>query len=206
MLSNKARVALCNSLIEYMLPDAFAVDNGFSANADERIWLAYTAQTPRGNYQTVLYFSIKDEPYKQNISDPHHYDPQTNTEILEQMRQIALTIDCYSKVIPIGTAKDVIRMIGAGLLSDQFEEWRNTQDKFVAIENIEYSPDLTPLLEGREWNERQRMTVFLNYRDNVALNPVPMTRVPSSLDDVSNSVKTKITLKGQDALPDIVVP
>lgn len=195
MLTNKERVALCNSLIETMLPEQVALDYGFSTNPDERIWLAHTQQTPRGKYDTVLYFSIEDYAYKQNISDPHHYDPQTNVEILEQMRQIILTIDCYSKQIPIGAAKDVLRIIGAGLISETFEEWTRENGYNIALENVEYAPNLTPLLEGHEWNERRQMKVYLNYRDNVALNRVYMTRVPTSLEDTPNSVTTKITLK-----------
>lgn len=196
MLINKERVKLCHTLILKMIPDAFAQENGFSENLDRRALLAYTNQVPRGPEQTVVYFSMIDTPYKSNLADPHHYD-KNNVEILEQMRQIKLTVDCYSKIIPIGTAKDVIRLIGSGMLSDSFEEWATENGYNVALENIEYTPDLSPLLQGNEWNERQRIIIYLNYRDNVPMNPVYMTRVPTSIEDTPNSVDAKTRLVNQ---------
>lgn len=194
MLSNKKRVEMCYNLLSYMLPDQVASDFGFSDNLNERIFLAFTNQIPRPEVKTVMYFSIKDESYKQARSDPHHYN-SNNEEILEQMRQIILTVDVFSKIVPIGTANDVVRWLNAALISDQFEEWRRAGNWPAVIENIEIIPDLTYLLEGQSWNNRAQLVIKLNYRDVINIAKTFMTRVPLSLEDTPNSVNAKVELK-----------
>lgn len=194
MLTNKQRVHMCYSLIQAMLPNSFAISNGFSENVNERVVYAYTDQMPRGNYQTVLYFDIKDEPYGQNISDPYKYT-DNNVQVLQQMRQITLTIDCYSKVKPRGTAKDVMRFLNSQIIGDNFDTWRSDlSDVWCAVQKVEMQPDLTPLLEGNVWNERQQMRVLINYRDTTELSPVYMTRIPLDLEDLRNSINYQVIM------------
>lgn len=194
MLTNAKRVEMCYSLISTMLPDAVATDFGFSANQEERIYLAFTNQVPRPEVKTCLYFSIKDEAYKQARSDPHHYD-SNNIEVLEQMRQIQLTIDIYSKVVPIGNANDVARWLNTMLISDQYDEWRRAGNWSAVIERIDLMPDLTYLLESNVWNNRAQLVVYLNYRDVVSTSKLYMTRKPESTEDLTNSVDYKAILK-----------
>lgn len=194
MLSNKKRTEIMYSLLSAMLPDSVAQTFGFSYNANERIWLANTNQTPRGNAKTIMYFSFKDSAYKQARSDPHHYT-NDNEEVMEQMRQIRLTVDVYSKVVPIGTANDVVRWLNTALISDQYEEWQHNTGYGIAVERIELMPDLTALLQDQTWNERAQMVVYLNYRDLVRMGTVYMTRKPESLEDTPNSVNAKTVLK-----------
>ena len=177
-----------------MLPEDVAAQFGFSADQNQRIILAYTNQTPRPETKTVIYFSFKDEAYKQARSDPHHYTEE-NVEVLEQMRQIRLTIDCYSKVVPIGAANDVVRWLNSALISDQFEEWRLSGKWPVVIERVEIMPDLSYLLEGNVWNNRAQLVIYLNYRDIVTMQKIPMTRRPESLEDTPNSVAAQGVLK-----------
>ena len=88
MLTNAKRVEMCYSLLSAMLPESKAVDFGFDANPEKRIILAYTNQTPRPDAKTVLYFSIKDEPYKQAIADPHHYNKDGAEVLREKLRAL----------------------------------------------------------------------------------------------------------------------
>ena len=194
MLTNAKRVEMCYSLISTMLPDSVATEFGFSSNPNERILLAYTNQIPRPEVKTCLYFSIKDEAYKQARSDPHHYD-SNDIEVLEQMRQIQLTIDIYSKVVPIGNANDVARWLNTMLISDQFEEWRRIGNWPAVIERIDLMPDLTYLLESNVWNNRAQLVVYLNYRDVVSTSKLYMTRKPDSIEDLPNSVDYEAVLK-----------
>ena len=185
---------MCYTLLSEMLPDSVAATYEFHADPQKRIWLANSNQSPRPEDKTVLFFSIKDEAYKQGFSDPHHYT-STNAEVLAQMRQIRLTVDCYSKVVPIGAANDVIRWLNTALISDQFYEWRLRGKWPAVIERIEIMPDLTVLLESNVWNQRAQMVVYLNYRDVVEIPSTPMTRVPTSLEDTTNSVDARTVLK-----------
>ena len=185
---------MCYSLLSTLLPEQTALDFGFDVDANKRIFLAYTNQTPRPESKTVMYFSIKDEAYKQARSDPHYYD-KNNIEYLEQMRQIILTIDVYSKVVPIGAANDVARWINSALISDMFEEWARRTGYSLALENVEIMPDLSYLLEGNVWNNRSQLVVKLNYRDITKMSGVSMTRIPDSLEDTPNSVNTEVELK-----------
>lgn len=194
MLTNAKRTEMLYSLLSTMLPDECAAEFGFSTNANERIILAHTNQTPRPETKTVMYFSFKDEPYKQARSDPHHYT-NANVEIMEQMRQITLTIDVYSKVAPIGMANDVTRWLNTALISDMYQEWQYKTGWGAVIERIDLMPDLTYLLEGNVWNNRAQLIVKLNYRDTTQMGRVPMTRVPNSLEDTPNSVDAKTVLK-----------
>lgn len=194
MLSNKKRVQMCYSLLSAMLPDSVADDFGFSAKTNERIYLAYTNQVPRPEVQTCIYFSIKDEAYKQARSDPHHYD-SNDIEVLEQMRQIKLTVDIYSKVVPIGNANDVARWLNTMLISDQYEEWRRAGNWPAVIERIDIMPDLTYLLESNVWNNRAQLVIYLNYRDVVSTSKLYMTRKPDSIEDLPNSVDYVAILK-----------
>ena len=194
MLTNAKRTEMLYSLLSTMLPNDKAVEFGFSANADERIILAYTNQTPRPETQTVMYFSFKDAPYKQAIADPHHYDKNDN-EVLEHMRQITLTIDVFSKIVPIGMANDVIEWINSALISEMFEDWRTATKWPAVIESIELMPDLTYLLEGQVWNNRAQLVVKLNYRDSTKMSKIYFTRVPSSIDDTPNSVAVQTVFK-----------
>jgi len=195
MLANKDRIMVCNFLIEQFLPPDFAAANGFSTDTNEWIFLAGTAQQPRPESQTVIYFSATDQSYKgMSRSDPKSYD-NNNNEILDQMRQIELTIDCYSKVTPIGTANDVIRMLNAGFISEQYEDVMRNNDWGFALEQIELSPPLSPLLQGQVWNERSQMIARLNYRDSVQLAQVFMTRKPISIWDLPNSVALQTVVK-----------
>lgn len=194
MLTNAKRTEMLYSLLSYMLPEDVATQFGFSADQNQRIILAYTNQTPRPETKTVIYFSFKDEPYKQAISDPHHYTAN-NVEVLEHMRQITLTIDAYSKVVPIGTANDVVQWLNSALVSDMFEDWRYAKKWPAVIENIEPILDLTYLLEGNVWNNRAQLIVKLNYRDTTQMARAYMTRKPIDLPDTPNSVDAQTTLK-----------
>ena len=182
------------SLLSYMLPDNKAEEFGFSTDPNQRIVLGYTNQTPRPETKTVMYFSFKDNAYKQARSDPHYYD-RNNIEVLEHMRQITLTVDIFSKVVPIGAANDVVQWLNSALISDWYEDWQRATGWSVVIESIDLMPDLTYLLEGNVWNNRAQLVVRLNYRDITKIDTVSMTRVPSSLEDTPNSVHTTITLK-----------
>lgn len=194
MLTNAKRTEMLYSLLSYMLPDDRAEQFGFSTDPDQRIILAYTNQTPRPETKTVVYFSFKDEAYKQARSDPHHYD-KDNIEVLEHMRQITLTIDVYSKVIPIGTANDVARWLNTALISDMYQDWQQINKYPIVIENIEPVIDLSYLLEGNVWNNRAQLVVKLNYRDITKIAKVYMTRRPIDLADTPNSVNAQTILK-----------
>lgn len=194
MLSNAKRVEMCYSLLSNMISDEVASTFGFSTNANERILLAYTNQIPRPEVQTVMYFAIRDEAYKQARSDPHHYT-DGDVEVLEQMRQIKLTVDVYSKVLPIGNANDIVRWLNSMLISDQFEEWRRAGNWPAVIERIELMPDLSYTLEGNVWNNRAQLVIYLNYRDIVKTAKQYMTRIPTDISDVPNSVDYKVTLE-----------
>lgn len=194
MLTNAKRTEMLYSLLSYMLPNDRAEEFGFSTDPNQRIILAYTNQTPRPETKTVMYFSFKDEPYKQAISDPHHYTAN-DIEVLEHMRQITLTIDAYSKVVPIGTANDVAQWLNSALVSDMFEDWRYAKKWPAVIENIEPILDLTYLLEGNVWNNRAQLIVKLNYRDTTTMSVVTMTRRPIDLADTPNSVNAQTILK-----------
>lgn len=193
MLTNAKRVQMCYSLLSAMLPETKATQFGFDANPEKRIFLAYTNQTPRPESKTVLYFSIKDEPYKQARSDPHHYT-KDNVEVLEHMRQITLTVDVYSKVVPIGTANDVIHWLNSALISDMYQEWQVKTGWSAVIENIELMPDLSYLLESQVWNNRGQLVIKLNYRDITEMEKVSMTRIPLDLEDLRNSINYQVVL------------
>jgi hypothetical protein len=194
MLTNAKRTEMLYSLLTYMLPEDVATQFEFSADQNQRIILAYTNQTPRPETKTVVYFSFKDEPYKQAISDPYHYTTN-DVQVLEHMRQITLTIDAYSKVVPIGTANDVAHWLNSALISDMFEDWRHAKKYPIVIENIEPVIDLSYLLEGNVWNNRAQLVVKLNYRDTTKMEKVYMTRKPIDLPDTPNSVDAKTVLK-----------
>lgn len=194
MLTNAQRVHMCYSLMQAMLPNSFAMLNGFSANVNERILYSFTDQLPRGDYQTIVFFDIEDKPYGQSYSDPYKYT-DNNVQVMQQMRQITLTIDCLSKVKPRGTARDVLRYINSQLMSENFEEWRsNLSNVWCCIQRIDLQPDLTPTLEDMVWNERQRMTVTINYRDTTDISKVFMTRIPLDLEDLRNSINYQIIM------------
>ena len=177
-----------------MLPDDVATGFSFSTDPNQRIVLAYTNQTPRPETKTVMYFSFKDEPYKQAISDPYHYTTN-DVQVLEHMRQITLTIDIYSKVVPIGTANDVAHWLNSALISDMYQDWQQINKYPIVIENIEPVLDLSYLLEGNVWNNRAQLVVKLNYRDITKMAKVYMTRKPIDLPDTPNSVDAKTVLK-----------
>lgn len=194
MLTNAKRTQMLYSLLSYMLPNDRAEEFGFSTDQNQRIILAYTNQTPRPETKTVMYFSFKDEPYKQAISDPHHYTVN-DIEVLEHMRQITLTLDIYSKIVPIGAANDVAQWLNSALISDMYGEWQATTGWSAVIENIEPILDLSYLLEGNVWNNRAQLVVKLNYRDTTKMAKVYFTRVPESIEDTPNSVDAKTVLK-----------
>ena len=194
MLTNAKRTEMLYSLLSYMLPNDRAEEFGFSTDPNQRIILAYTNQTPRPETKTVMYFSFKDEPYKQAISDPHHYTAN-DIEVLEHMRQITLTIDIYSKMAPIGTANDIAHWLNSALISDMYDDWKQINKYPIVIENIEPIIDLSYLLEGNVWNNRAQLVVKLNYRDTTQMAKVYMTRKPIDLPDTPNSVDAKTTLK-----------
>ena len=176
-----------------MLPESKATEFGFDVKPEKRIFLSYTNQTPRPESDTVMYFSIKDEPYKQARSDPHHYT-KNNVEVLEHMRQITLTVDVFSKVVPIGTANDVIHWLNSALISDMYQEWQQATGWSAVIENIELMPDLSYLLESNVWNNRGQLVIKMNYRDITEMSPVSMTRVPLDLEDLRNSINYQVVL------------
>lgn len=193
MLTNAKRVQMCYSLLSTMLPEAMAESFGFDTNPNKRILLAYSNQIPRPESDTVMYFSIKDEPYKQARSDPHHYN-SNNVEILEHMRQIRLTIDVYSKTVPMGTANDVVHWLNSALISDMYEDWQRATGWSAVIENIEIMPDLSYLLEGQVWNNRAQLVIKLNYRDTTNMSQMYMTRRPLDLEDLRNSINHQTIL------------
>ena len=194
MLTNAKRTEMLYSLLSTMLPEERAAEFGFSTNPNERIILAYTNQTPRPETKTVMYFSFKDEPYKQARSDPHHYT-NANVEVMEQMRQITLTLDIFSKIVPIGMANDVAQWLNTALISDMYQEWQYAKGWPAVIESIDLMPDLTYLLEGNVWNNRAQLIVKLNYRDVTKMAKIYMTRKPIDLPDTPNSVNAKTVLK-----------
>lgn len=193
MLTNAKRVEMCYSLLSAMLPETKATEFGFDADPEKRMFLSYTNQTPRPESDTVMYFSIKDEPYKQARSDPHHYT-KDNVEVLEHMRQITLTIDVYSKVVPIGSANDVIHWLNSALISDMYQEWQMATGWSAVIENVEIMPDLSYLLESNVWNNRGQLVIKMNYRDITEMAPVSMTRIPLDLEDLRNSINYQVVL------------
>lgn len=180
-----------------MLPsEERMIEWGFHSDKSYRIWAAAIPQSPISVSETQILFSITDYPWvNASRSDSRHYDEITKEEVVEQMRQMAIRIDCYSKKVPIGTALDVIRHIGSAMDSDQMYDWVVHMDGRFVIESIEYQPDLTPLLEGQSWKERQQVIVKINYRDEVRLNKQYMTRVPSSLNDLKNSIRLNSIVK-----------
>ena len=194
MLTNAKRTEMLYSLLSYMLPDDVATSFGFSTDKNQRIILAYTNQTPRPEAKTVIYFSFKDEAYKQARSDPYHYST-TDVQVLEHMRQITLTIDAYSKMIPIGVANDVAHWLNSALISDMYQDWQQINKYPIVIENIENVLDLSYLLEGNTWNSRAQLIVKLNYRDTTKMSKIYFTRVPESIEDTPNSVDAKTVLK-----------
>lgn len=194
MLTNAKRTEILYGLLSYMLPDDVATGFGFSTDPNQRIILAYTNQTPRPETKTVMYFSFKDEAYKQAISDPYHYNG-CDIQVMEQMRQITLTIDVYSKSIPIGMANDVVHWLNSALISELFEDWRQETCCPLVIESIELMPDLSYLLEGNVWNNRAQLVVKLNYRDTVKMGKLYFTRRPIDLADTPNSVNAQTILK-----------
>lgn len=194
MLTNAKRTEILYGLLSYMLPDDVATGFGFSTDPNQRIILAYTNQTPRPETKTVMYFSFKDEAYKQAISDPYHY-AANDVQVLEHMRQITLTIDIYSKVVPIGVANDVAHWLNSALISDMYQDWQQIKKYPIVIENIEPVLDLSYLLEGNVWNNRAQLVVKLNYRDTTKMAKVYFTRVPESIEDTPNSVDAKTVLK-----------
>lgn len=195
MLTNAKRTEMLYSLLSYMLPNDRAEEFGFSTDPNQRIILAYTNQTPRPETKTVMYFSFKDEPYKQAISDPHHYN-KNNEEVLEHMRQITLTVDVYSKVVPIGTANDVVHWLNSALISEMYEDWQRATGWSAVIENIEPIIDLSYLLESNVWNNRCQLVIKLNYRDSTVMAKTYFTRVPLDLEDLPNSINYQVILMG----------
>lgn len=194
MLTNAKRIEMCYSLLSAMLPNDKALEFGFDENPDKRIILSYTNQTPRPDTKTVMYFTIRDEAYKQARSDPHHYT-KDNVEVLEHMRQMTLTLDVYSKVVPIGTSNDVVRWLNSALISDMYDDWKQINKYPIVIENIEPIIDLSYLLEGNVWNNRAQLVVKLNYRDTTKMAKVYFTRRPIDLADTPNSVNAQTILK-----------
>lgn len=193
MLTNAKRIEMCYSLLSAMLPNDKALEFGFDENPDKRIILSYTNQTPRPDTKTVMYFTIRDEAYKQARSDPHHYT-KDNVEVLEHMRQMTLTLDVYSKVVPIGTSNDVVRWLNSALISDMYEDWQHATGWSAVIENIEIMPDLSYMLQDQVWNNRAQLVVKLNYRDTTQMNNVYMTRKPLDLEDLRNSINYQVIL------------
>lgn len=193
MLTNAKRIEMCYSLLSAMLPNDKALEFGFDENPDKRIILSYTNQTPRPDTKTVMYFTIKDEAYKQARSDPHHYT-RDNIEVLEHMRQITLTLDIYSKVVPMGVSNDVVQWLNSALISDMYEDWQRATGWSAVIENIEIMPDLSYLLEGQTWNNRAQLVVKLNYRDTTQMSNMYMTRKPLDLADLRNSINYQAIL------------
>lgn len=193
MLTNAKRIEMCYSLLSAMLPNDKALEFGFDENPDKRIILSYTNQTPRPDTKTVMYFTIKDEAYKQARSDPHHYT-KDNVEVLEHMRQMTLTLDVYSKVVPIGTSNDVVRWLNSALISDMYEDWQRATGWSAVIENIEIMPDLSYMLQDQVWNNRAQLVIKLNYRDTTRMMDMYMTRRPLDLEDLRNSVNHQAIL------------
>lgn len=193
MLTNAKRIEMCYSLLSAMLPNDKALEFGFDENPDKRIILSYTNQTPRPDTKTVMYFTIRDEAYKQARSDPHHYT-KDNVEVLEHMRQMTLTLDVYSKVVPIGTSNDVVRWLNSALISDMYEDWQRATGWSAVIENIEIMPDLSYMLQDQVWNNRAQLVIKLNYRDTTRMMDMYMTRRPLDLEDLRNSVNHQAIL------------
>lgn len=193
MLTNAKRIEMCYSLLSAMLPNDKALEFGFDENPDKRIILSYTNQTPRPDTKTVMYFTIKDEAYKQARSDPHHYT-KDNVEVLEHMRQMTLTLDVYSKVVPIGTSNDVVCWLNSALISDMYEDWQRATGWSAVIENIEIMPDLSYMLQDQVWNNRAQLVIKLNYRDTTRMMDMYMTRRPLDLEDLRNSINYQVIL------------
>ena len=110
------------------------------------------------------------------------------------MRQMTLTLDVYSKVVPIGTANDVVRWLNSALISDMYEDWQRATGWSAVIENIEIMPDLSYMLQDQVWNNRSQLVIKLNYRDTTRMMNMYMTRRPLDLEDLRNSINYQAIL------------
>lgn len=187
MLTKRDLIEACGSLIANMFPEKVALSFGFSENPSERFWCAAQNQSVRDAVKTILFFSIKNSAWKSPRAAISKFK-SNGTEFVEELRQVTLTIDVYSKIMPPGTAQDVVRYIGAKIQSSFFDEWRELFPEIgFAFEGMD-SIDLSPLLQTQTWSERCQCTIRLNYKDTITLTQVAMTRVPTSIGDVRNSV------------------
>ena len=70
-------------------------------------------------------------------------------------------------------------------------------DKYtwITLERYESMPDLSVLLQGQTWTERQQLKIYFNYREKTVMDRTYMTRVPTSIEDVPNSVEVQVGIK-----------
>ena len=183
-------------LINDMFPEQVARYFGFSDNPKERFWASSQNQNPRDNVQTMIYFSCKNSSWKTDMAVVTKYSSQ-DVQYTDEMRQVILDIDICSKIMPPGTAQDIAHYISNKLQSDYLEDWQNQNPEYLfAFESLKVL-DLSALLQTQTWTERQRCSIKFNFRDNVVLSKVQMTKIPESVETVHDSVDFTLNMKKQ---------
>lgn len=195
MIKNSYLSELFYNLIQNLLPEQVALGFGFSENEDERFYVSSQNQSVRDDVQTALYFSVVNNFWRSQMQEEKFYNGD-NKEVMVEMRQAILTLDVYSKIIPLGTASDVLRYISAKIQGDAFSEWCLLYPEIgITLERVEMSPDLSALLQGETWSERRQLKLYFNFRDAIVMDEIPMTKMPDSIGDVKNIIVRDYTYK-----------
>jgi hypothetical protein len=193
MITKQTLLDAFGELMEMVFPDPIAVNFGFSENPDARFFASAQNQNPREDVPTALNFSIKDSPWKSRRQVVHHYD-ELNREVVEEMKQVCLTVDVYTKISPPGNAMDILNYLQKALQSNIIYDWYDKYN-WLALERFDVMPDLSYLLQGQTWSERQQLRIYFNYREKTIMDKTYMTRIPTSIEDVPNSVEVGINIK-----------
>lgn len=180
-------------LVDMVFADPIAINFGFSEDKEARFFASAQNQNPREDVPTALNYSVKDTPWKSRRQIVHYYDNQER-EVVEEMKQVCFTVDVYSKLNPPGNAMDILNYLEKALQCDIIYDWYEKYD-WLTLERIDSMPDLSYLLQGQTWSERQQMKIYFNYREKTIMNKTYMTRVPTSIEDVPNSVETSVNIK-----------
>lgn len=194
MITRDNFIKYFGSLIEDMFSEGVAEYFGFSEDKTERYWYGNLNQNPRDAVQTMIYYTVRNGVWKSERAVVTKY-LSDGSQYSDEMRQVILSIDVVSKVNPIGTAQDVIHYITSKLQGDYLEQWQTAYpEKIFALEGFK-TYDLTALLQTETWCERQRIDIRFNFRDNIVLDKTDMTRIPTSIDDLHESVDFSINTK-----------
>ena len=193
MITKQTLLDAFGEFMEMVFPDPIAVNFGFSEDPESRFFAASQNQNPREDVPTALVFSVKDEPWKSRRQVVHHYDNQKR-EVVEEMKQVCFTVDVYSKLEPPGNAMDVLNYLSKAIQSNIIYDWYDNYD-WITLERYESMPDLSVLLQGQTWTERQELKIYFNYREKTVMDRTYMTRIPTSIEDVPNSVEVKLDVK-----------